>query len=514
MDSLQSFDPLQAFAFSSKPQISRVELDSLTSWSSAAPNHDKSTRKEVKFAIDEELNRRVFLWEGKLWELAADGIVNSTNESMSDRTGVSGSILSHGGSQLEEEIYQTEGCRTGECRMTRGHALPCKKIIHTVGPRYNDRYVTAAESALHYCYRNALELAVETNLSSLAFCCVYTERKGYPRRDAAHIAIRTVRRFLEQFSSSKEKSADRGLSHVVFCVDNRKDYDIYNDLLRIYFPRNADDIQYQIEKIPEDIGNEKGEPVVDERKVRISAMPGQEEERAVITAGETVTEQFASTESFQSFASMTSAPDASRLSTTSGGGGGGWGSSDFQTNEQLYEQYLRKSLSVDVRHVSRHDFLYRSGQDNNGRPVFVLVGNRFPARDLEDDHVILHLIKTMDNQVHVPYSIVYVHSNFSVALNQPLPSLFSRIHEVLDRRFKKNIKRLYVVHPSMSSRTILVGLRALFSPKFWQKVVYCEKVAHLYEHCKRNEVILPDDVMDYEKEQENSLMNQFFSWSL
>ena len=75
---------------------------------------------------------------------------------MSDRTGVSGQILQHAGPQLEEEIYQTDGCRTGECRMTRAYLLPCKKVIHTVGPRYNERYVTAAESALHYCYRNSM----------------------------------------------------------------------------------------------------------------------------------------------------------------------------------------------------------------------------------------------------------------------------------------------------------------------------------------------------------------------
>ena len=95
--------------------------------------------------------------------------------------------------------------------------MPCKKIIHTVGPRYNERYVTAAESALHYCYRNAMEMAVENKLTSLAVSCVYTERKGYPRREAAHIAIRTVRRFLEQFSSNRrgDRASENGLAHVV-----------------------------------------------------------------------------------------------------------------------------------------------------------------------------------------------------------------------------------------------------------------------------------------------------------
>lgn len=68
-------------------------------------------------------------------------------------TGVSGQIHHAAGQQLADEISVTEGCRTGECRLTRAYMLPCKRIIHTVGPRYNDKYRTAAESALHYCYR-------------------------------------------------------------------------------------------------------------------------------------------------------------------------------------------------------------------------------------------------------------------------------------------------------------------------------------------------------------------------
>jgi len=284
-------DPLQAFsqewqtlvggAAAAQPAIEATDLESLRSWQDeaedAAPAGDTSS---LVFPLDAELNGRVYLFEGKIWNLRIDCIINTTNEGMTDRTGVSGQILQHAGPQLEEEIYQTEGCRTGECRMTRAYLLPCKKIIHTVGPRYNERYVTAAESALHYCYRNAMEIAVENKLTSLAASCVYTERKGYPRREAAHIAIRTVRRFLEQFSSNRmgNRASESGLSHVVFVVDNAKDLAIYRELLRMYFPRNLSDVQFQKENLPADVGNEKGEPVVVERQVRISAMPGRDDE--------------------------------------------------------------------------------------------------------------------------------------------------------------------------------------------------------------------------------------------
>ena len=65
-----------------------------------------------------------------------------------------------------------------------------------------------------------------------------------------------------------------GMSHIVFCVDNLKDLEIYRELLRLYFPRNSDDLAFQADHLPMDIGNEKGEPVLEERQVRIGVMPG------------------------------------------------------------------------------------------------------------------------------------------------------------------------------------------------------------------------------------------------
>ena len=147
-----------------------IELESLRNWASEAPSDSGGSsdlgplQPASVFPIDDDLNRRIYLWEGQLWRLRVDAIVNSTNESMMDQNGLSGVIHQHAGPQLAEEIMQQEGCRTGECRVTRAYLLPCKKIIHTVGPRYNERYKTAAESALHYCYRNSMEEAVEHRL--------------------------------------------------------------------------------------------------------------------------------------------------------------------------------------------------------------------------------------------------------------------------------------------------------------------------------------------------------------
>jgi len=102
-----------------------------------------------------------------------------------------------------------------------------------------------------------------------------------------------------------------------------------------------------------------------------------------------------------------------------------------------------------IRHaVSRLGFLYKSGVDKEGRAVFVLVANRYPARDADGEKAMLHVIACMDACVHKPYVLVWVHSNFSVGVNQPLPSLLNLMYETLDRRYKKNLKWLYVVSHS------------------------------------------------------------------
>ena len=131
------------------PAIEAVDLESMRSWQSEQQDATPCANgDELAFPIDAAINARVYIFEGKIWNLRIDSILNTTNEGMNDRTGVSGQILLHAGPQLEEEIYQTEGCRTGECRMTRAYLLPAKKIIHTVGPRYNERYVTGFTSPL------------------------------------------------------------------------------------------------------------------------------------------------------------------------------------------------------------------------------------------------------------------------------------------------------------------------------------------------------------------------------
>ena len=156
----------------------------------------------VPFAINSAMNRKVVFTRAPLWALEVDALVVGNNESLSDRSGATGEVFRRAGPELELEVQRLEGCRTGESRLTAGYTLPATHIVHTVGPRYQPRFASAAECALHWCYRSALHLCREHRLRSVALCQVHTERRGYPLDEGAHVALRTVRRFLERWPAA------------------------------------------------------------------------------------------------------------------------------------------------------------------------------------------------------------------------------------------------------------------------------------------------------------------------
>ena len=134
----------------------------------------------VPFAINSAMNAKVVFTRAPLWALEVDAIVVGNNESLNDRAGATGEVFRRAGPELELEVQRLEGCRTGESRLTAGYTLPATHIVHTVGPRYQPRFASAAECALHWCYRSALHLCREHRLRSVALCQVHTEPRGYP----------------------------------------------------------------------------------------------------------------------------------------------------------------------------------------------------------------------------------------------------------------------------------------------------------------------------------------------
>lgn len=189
-----------------------VDVDTLPSWGdsyedelNASDTAAETDTIRSPFLFNKTINGKVILWKGDVALLNCTAIVNTSNENLTDKNPVSESIFMLAGPDLKEELQKLKGCRTGEAKLTKGFHLAARFIIHTVGPKYKSRYRTAAESSLYSCYRNVLQLAKEQSMSSVGFCVINSAKRGYPLEDATHIALRTVRRFLEIHGETIEK---------------------------------------------------------------------------------------------------------------------------------------------------------------------------------------------------------------------------------------------------------------------------------------------------------------------
>jgi O-acetyl-ADP-ribose deacetylase (regulator of RNase III) len=164
---------------------------------------------------------RIILERGDITRMHTDAIVNAANTSLLGGGGVDGAIHRVAGPGLLAECQGLHGCATGEAKITRGYNLTASWVIHTVGPvwrggQHNETALLAG------CYRNSLNLAAGLRLQSVAFPNISTGVYGYPKEDAALVAIQTVRQWLT------ENEFPEKVYFVVFDEENER---IYKKLL-------------------------------------------------------------------------------------------------------------------------------------------------------------------------------------------------------------------------------------------------------------------------------------------
>jgi O-acetyl-ADP-ribose deacetylase (regulator of RNase III) len=171
---------------------------------------------------------RIALWQGDITRLAADAIVNAANGELLGcfhpcHGCIDNAIHSASGLQLREEcsaLMRAQGFPepTGSVKVTKAHNLPSRFVFHTVGPTVGAALRPRDREALASCYASCLKAAVDRGLSSIAFCCISTGEYGFPPREAASIAVRTVRDLLREMS---------GGMRVVFDVFKDSDRELY-----------------------------------------------------------------------------------------------------------------------------------------------------------------------------------------------------------------------------------------------------------------------------------------------
>ncbi|KAG1650407.1 Protein GDAP2 [Nymphon striatum] len=493
-------------------------------------HHDASP-----FPCDNNLNKKVVLWLGDIVRLNADAIVNSSNEALNEINTLSDRIHLRSGPQLQDEIRRNlKNCRTGDAKITSGYNLPAKHVIHTVGPKYNLKYQTAAESALFSCYRKVLHIAkkltlclksieanttdgkhslflgyqpidivgsdtptmcLENKLSTIALCIINSIRRGYPAEEGAHIALRTIRRFLEKHGE--------GINCIVFAVENQ-DIGVYELIMPLYFPRNEMEEEYARYNLPKDVGNEDGEPVIADRMIRIATRPMQTE----VSEDADMSQDFDSSVIIgnHSFSKMVDDVDKKKLSEPSRSSAAA-ALLNRPTNEEIltielqrknkYERLLRRAQNEDFSEISSLRAMYQSGVDKFGRPVIVFVGRMIKVEELDFDKALLYLIHTLDPIVQKDFIIVYLHT-MTTKDNQIPVSLLKAFYNTLDYKYKKHLKAFYMVHPTFWSKIMSWWFTMFTASHLKHKLVNLSGIEYLYHSINADQLDIPQFVIEYD----------------
>ncbi len=174
----------------------------------------------------------LYLWQGDITTLKCDAIVNAANSGMTgcyipNHRCIDNAIHTFAGVELRlacEELMEQQGYPepTGQAKITPAFNLPCRYVLHTVGPIISGRVKAEDKELLASCYRSCLELAAENSLESVAFCCISTGEFHFPNEQAAEIAVATVKEFLKKQTSVRR---------VIFNVFKDLDKEIYARLL-------------------------------------------------------------------------------------------------------------------------------------------------------------------------------------------------------------------------------------------------------------------------------------------
>lgn len=195
---------------------------------------EESRRKGITDIADlQPVQDDIYLWQGDITTLKCGAIVNAANSQMLGcfqpcHGCIDNAIHTFAGVQLRRDcndIMQKQGHNepTGQAKITPAYNLPCKYVIHTVGPIVGGRLTNKDCELLKSCYLSCLKLAEENGVESIAFCCISTGVFGFPQKEAAQIAVDTVKKYKAEMNSNIK---------VIFNVFKDDDYIIYNELLR------------------------------------------------------------------------------------------------------------------------------------------------------------------------------------------------------------------------------------------------------------------------------------------
>ena len=256
-------------------------------------------------------------------------------------------------------------------------------------------------------------------MTTIAIPVINSIPRGYPAEEASHIACRATRRYLEKHGET--------IDRVVFCVED-VDLSYYKEQLCMYFPRSRAEEAWGRSNLPGDIGNEDGEPVIEERKIRIMTKPvieGQEKEDGDESSDDDAAARW---NEAGGFASMSGDHDQQRQQALKQKAP----ESSVNVTMRKYQRWLQKARQSDLSKVTACNILRTDGVDSMGRRILSFVGRNY-TNSIDADMALCYFISTMDPVVNKDYVIVYYHT-LVTSENQPSMSLMKQLYQITDQR--------------------------------------------------------------------------------
>ena len=493
------------------------------------------------FAVRRDLNKRVRLWQGHQFALHVD-IATST----STGGGTSDPDVQDAKLQLRVAFMRLLDAMRRR-RHTDLHVIepkgliPAKLMLHTCAPRYSPRYHTAAENALSQCFRVFLETAAERGCRTVALGNHSRHGKMYPTRLAAHIAIRTIRRFMERVRNPFEA--------IVICTASHDEYVAFTDAMRCYFPRDEEEAIVSARSLTKiDVGDAIGEAWLPEREIQIKDAPAMKYDagpsrtssprsglspatpdvrdipifgRRLYAASpltplgpslgagdetENPLEEDECDDSDVTFMSPAPAPDAERSKRLA-----------HPLTESLPRRFdahtcavwRKKALCADLTIVHSMKIFHYAGTDLCGRKVLLFVGAH--VKDASSHEVLFQCIREIegigdDNR----FVIIYAYSGVCPRSGSPVSASSSPItssrshassplsldflvvlHSLIRPDQRRNLEAVLMLHPTLSLRTS-VHLRQFGVGSIWRKVIFCNTLKDLSRFVDERHIQLPE----------------------
>mmetsp|Transcript_92157 Transcript_92157/g.269654 ORF Transcript_92157/g.269654 Transcript_92157/m.269654 type:complete len:548 (-) Transcript_92157:322-1965(-) len=472
------------------PALAPVPLAALRPWGSgwaglaeSASSWDcperSASQQPPPFDADSELNGKVFLWEGDICSLEVDALLAPSAAGFAVGASTTfAKVLRHGGRDLCQDLHHLEACRSGEARITKAYGLPCSRLLLTVGPKYKEKYQTAAQNTLNACYRECLQLLVESELRTVAIPCTWY-REGYPPEEQAHVALRTVRRSMEKLRLR--------LDAVVFVALSAPEAALYDRLLPLYFPRTSGEVEESRAILPESCYSEWGEVSVDERRIRVaSCLMTREDDDD--DRGDSAPLFSLNDDDDRTFLSAKSDADEAAMQRLEGT------MIEAETPDlarQACIRYLRRARHVRTEPDNTR-FVFRSGQDRFGRHTVVLLGARLPSLGVRDERTLPLFVKELELLRGERFVLLYANSNVP-ALDSSKFEVLQEMLMVIGAKYRDTLQQLLVLHPGLWFRAAFVVGRALndLTASVWHDTIYLDGLADLAPFLQVDRLDLP-----------------------